>query len=192
MSGFCILILISVVLCEINIDIDQIILVWFLFIIECVGLGKYVFNDWCWWVDGIFNLDFVFNQVYNVGCSFLLVGCNFGCGFLCEYVLWVLIDLGLCVIVSSEIVDIFCGNVLKNGLLLIVLDEVDVQMLMQCFDDILIIDIVVCVLCMFDGCVYFFLLDGFLQICLLEGVDQLGYLLGCIFEIECYESEYVC
>lgn len=48
MIGFCILILVSVVLCQINIDIDQIILVWFLFIIECVGLGCNVFNDWCW------------------------------------------------------------------------------------------------------------------------------------------------
>jgi len=107
-----------------------------------------------------------------------------------EGVPWALTDLGLRAIVSSEIADIFRGNSLKNGLLPIVLDEADVQTLMQRPDDALTIDVAARELRTPDGRVYTFPLDGFSQTCLLEGVDQLGYLLGRTPDIERYESEH--
>ncbi len=79
---------------------------------------------------------------------------------------------------------------MKNGLLPIVLDEADVQALMQRPDDELTIDVASRELRTPDGRVYSFPLDGFSQTCLLEGVDQLGYLLGRVPEIERYESEH--
>ena len=80
------------------------------------------------------------------------------------------------------------GNSLKNGLLPIVLDEADVQELMQHPDDELTIDVAARELRTPAGKVYAFPLDGFSQTCLLEGVDQLGWLLGRVDEIERYEA----
>ena len=120
----------------------------------------------------------------------LVAGRNFGCGSSREHAPWALADLGLRAIVSSEIADIFRGNALKNGLLPIVLDEADVQTLMQRPDDALTVDVAARELRTPDGRVYTFPLDGFSQTCLLEGVDQLGYLLGRTPDIERYESEH--
>ncbi|PZU19858.1 MAG: 3-isopropylmalate dehydratase small subunit, partial [Stenotrophomonas sp.] len=96
--------------------------------------------------------------------------------------------LGLQAIVSSEIADIFRNNSLKNGLLPIVLDEADVQELMQNPDDELTVDVAARELRTSSGKAYRFPLDGFSQTCLLEGVDQLGWLLGRVDEIERYEA----
>ena len=190
MSGFRTLTSTSVVLRETNIDTDQIIPARFLSTTERAGLGKHAFNDWRWRADGTPNPDFAFNQAHNAGRSLLLAGRNFGCGSSREHAPWALTDLGLRAIVSSEIADIFRGNALKNGLLPIVLDEADVQTLMQRPDDTLTIDIAARALRTPDGRIYPFPLDGFSQTCLLEGVDQLGYLLGRTSEIERYESEH--
>jgi len=190
MSGFRTLTSTSVVLRETNIDTDQIIPARFLSTTERVGLGKHAFNDWRWQSEGVPNPAFPFNQPCNAGRSILLAGRNFGCGSSREHAPWALTDLGLRAIVSSEIADIFRGNSLKNGLLPIVLDEADVQTLMQRPDDALTIDVAARELRTPDGRVYAFPLDGFSQTCLLEGVDQLGYLLGRTPDIERYESEH--
>lgn len=190
MSGFRTLTSTSVVLRETNIDTDQIIPARFLSTTERVGLGKHAFNDWRWQSEGVPNPAFPFNQPRNAGRSILLAGRNFGCGSSREHAPWALTDLGLRAIVSSEIADIFRGNSLKNGLLPIVLDEADVQTLMQRPDDALTIDVAARELRTPDGRVYAFPLDGFSQTCLLEGVDQLGYLLGRTPDIERYESEH--
>ncbi len=166
------------VLRQTNIDTDQIIPARFLSTTERAGLGRNAFNDWRWQADGSPVADFAFNQPHNAGRSILLAGRNFGCGSSREHAPWALTDLGLRAIVSSEIADIFRGNSLKNGLLPIVLDEADVQALMQRPDDELTIDVAARELRTPDGRVYSFPLDGFSQTCLLEGVDQLGYLLG--------------
>ena len=190
MSGFRTLTSTSVVLRETNIDTDQIIPARFLSTTERVGLGKHAFNDWRWQSEGVPNPAFAFNQPHNTGRSILLAGRNFGCGSSREHAPWALTDLGLRAIVSSEIADIFRGNSLKNGLLPIVLDEADVQTLMQRPDDALTIDVAARELRTPDGRVYPCPLDGFSQTCLLEGVDQLGYLLGRTPDIERYESEH--
>jgi len=178
----------SVVLRQTNIDTDQIIPARFLSTTERAGLGKNAFNDWRWQADGSPNPEFAFNQPENAGRSILLAGRNFGCGSSREHAPWALTDLGLRAIVSSEIADIFRGNSLKNGLLPIVLEEADVQELMQHPDDELTVDVAARELRTSSGKAYAFPLDGFSQTCLLEGVDQLGWLLGRVPEIEAYES----
>jgi len=178
----------SVVLRQTNIDTDQIIPARFLSTTERAGLGKNAFNDWRWQADGSPNADFAFNQPHNQGRAILLAGRNFGCGSSREHAPWALTDLGLQAIVSSEIADIFRGNSLKNGLLPIVLDEADVQALMQNPDDELTVDVAARELRTSSGKTYTFPLDGFSQTCLLEGVDQLGWLLGRVDEIERYEA----
>ena len=190
MRGFRTLTSASVVLRQTNIDTDQIIPARFLSTTERSGLGRHAFHDWRWHSDGAPVTSFPFNQPQSAGRRILLAGRNFGCGSSREHAPWALADLGLRAIVSSEIADIFRGNALKNGLLPIVLDEADVQALMARPDDALTIDIAMRELRTPDGRAYPFPLDGFSQTCLLEGVDQLGYLLARVPEIERHESEH--
>ena len=190
MAGFAALTSASVVLRQTNIDTDQIIPARFLSTTERAGLGRNAFNDWRWQADGTPNPEFAFNQPHNAGRQILLAGRNFGCGSSREHAPWALTDLGLRAIVSSEIADIFRNNSLKNGLLPIVLAEADVQTLMQRPDDALTVDVAARELRTPDGRVYAFPLDEFSQTCLLEGVDELGYLLLRQPEIERYEAAH--
>lgn len=192
MAGFRTLTSASVVLRQTNIDTDQIIPARFLSTTERAGLGKHAFNDWRWQADGSPNPHFAFNQPQNQGRSILLAGRNFGCGSSREHAPWALADLGLRAIVSSEIADIFRGNALKNGLLPIVLDEADVQALMEAPDQALTIDVAARQVRTASGRTYSFPLDGFSQACLLEGVDQLGWLLGRTDAITEYERQHNC
>ena len=178
----------SVVLRQTNIDTDQIIPARFLSTTERAGLGRNAFNDWRWQADGSPNPAFPFNQPENAGRRILLAGTNFGCGSSREHAPWALTDLGLRAIVSSEIADIFRNNSLKNGLLPVVLAEADVQALMERPDDELTIDVAARELRTPDGRVHTFPLDAFAQTCLLEGVDEMGYLLARQADIEHYEE----
>ncbi len=187
MAGFTTVSSRSVVLRQTNIDTDQIIPARFLSTTERVGLGKHAFNDWRWQADGSPNAEFPFNQPANQGRGILLAGRNFGCGSSREHAPWALTDLGLRAIVSSEIADIFRNNSLKNGLVPIVLAEDDVQVLMQRPDDELTVDVAARELRTPDGRVYAFPLDAFAQTCLIEGVDEMGYLLARGAEISQYE-----
>ncbi|KAB7780908.1 3-isopropylmalate dehydratase small subunit [Xanthomonas sp. LMG 12460] len=190
MAGFATLTSRSVVLRQTNIDTDQIIPARFLSTTERAGLGRHAFNDWRWQADGTPNPEFAFNQAHNAGRHILLAGRNFGCGSSREHAPWALTDLGLRAIVSSEIADIFRNNSLKNGLLPIVLAEDDVQTLMQRPDDELTVDVAARELRTPDGRVYAFPLDAFSQTCLLEGVDEMGYLLLRQPDIERYEATH--
>ena len=178
----------SVVLAQTNIDTDQIIPARFLSTTERAGLGKNAFNDWRWQADGSPNPAFPFNQAENAGRQILLAGRNFGCGSSREHAPWALTDLGLRAIVSSEIADIFRNNSLKNGLVPVVLPEATVQALMQRPDDELVVDVAAKVLRTPDGATHSFPLDAFAQTCLLQGVDELGYLLARHPDIEHYEA----
>ena len=188
MTAFAALTSRSVVLRQSNIDTDQIIPARFLSTTERAGLGKHAFNDWRWQADGSPNPEFAFNQPQNAGRQILLAGANFGCGSSREHAPWALTDLGLRAIVSSEIADIFRNNSLKNGLLPIVLDEAIVQSLMQHPDDELTVDIEARELRTPAGDVHPFPLDAFARTCLMEGVDELGYLLLRDPQIKQYEE----
>ncbi|WP_368564398.1 3-isopropylmalate dehydratase small subunit [Pseudoxanthomonas sp. UTMC 1351] len=188
MSGFKALKSKSVVLRETNIDTDQIIPARFLSTTERTGLGKHAFNDWRWQADGSPNPVFPFNQPENAGRNILLAGRNFGCGSSREHAPWALTDLGLRAVISSEIADIFRNNSLKNGLLPIVLEEEIVQSLMARPDDELVVDIATRELRAPDGSIFTFPLDSFAQTCLIEGVDEMGYLLARHSDIATYEA----
>ena len=167
----------TIVLRERNIDTDQIIPARFLTTTERNGLGRFAFNDWRGLPDGSPNPDFPFNLAENACARILVAGRNFGCGSSREHAPWALLDLGLRAVVSSEIADIFRSNALKNGLLPIVLEDAVVDELLAQPGIQLRIDIAARTLALPDGRSFAFPLDAFAQTCLLEGVDQLGYLL---------------
>ncbi len=167
----------TVVLRERNIDTDQIIPARFLTTTQREGLGAHAFHDWRQLPDGSPDPEFPFNREENAGAQVLVAGRNFGCGSSREHAPWALLDLGLRAVVSSQIADIFRSNALKNGLLPVVLDEDIVDELLAQPGIELAIDIASRTVALPDGRSVGFPLDAFAQTCLLEGVDQLGYLL---------------
>lgn len=167
----------TVVLRERNIDTDQIIPARFLTTTERKGLGKHAFSDWRTLPDGSPDPDFPFNRPENIGARILVAGRNFGCGSSREHAPWALADLGVRAVISSEIADIFRSNALKNGLVPIVLDEPVVDELIDRPGIELQIDIASQTVTLPGGTRVRFPLDAFARTCLLEGVDQLGYLL---------------
>jgi 3-isopropylmalate/(R)-2-methylmalate dehydratase small subunit len=167
----------TVVLHGRNIDTDQIIPARFLTTTEREGLGRFAFNDWRTLPDGTPNPEFPFNRAENNGASILVAGRNFGCGSSREHAPWALLDLGLRAVISAQIADIFRSNALRNGLLPIVLYETVVDELLANPGRELHIDIAARRVTFPDGRAFCFPLDAFAQTCLLEGVDELGYLL---------------
>ncbi|HEY0505511.1 MAG TPA: 3-isopropylmalate dehydratase small subunit [Lysobacter sp.] len=167
----------TVVLRERNIDTDQIIPARFLTTTQRKGLGKHAFNDWRQLDDGSPNPEFPFNRAENIGARILVAGRNFGCGSSREHAPWALTDLGLRAVISAEIADIFRSNALKNGLIPVVLEEAVVNALLDRPGVELRIDVARRSVTLPDGSSVRFPLDAFAQTCLLEGVDQLGYLL---------------
>ncbi len=187
-GGFSEIVSRTVVLSERNIDTDQIIPARFLTTTERKGLGRFAFNDWRYLADGSPNPGFAFNRPENAGAAILVAGRNFGCGSSREHAPWALADLGLRAVVSSEIADIFRSNALKNGLLPIVVEQALLDELLQRPGIELRIDLRERRLHLPDGRSAQFPLDAFAQTCLLEGVDQLGYLLRQHEAIALYEQ----
>ena len=171
-----------------NIDTDQIIPARFLTTTERKGLGRFAFNDWRYLADGSPNPEFALNRPENAGAAILVAGRNFGCGSSREHAPWALADFGLRAVISSEIADIFRSNALKNGLLPIVLDEAVVDELLDEPGIELSVDVAARSVALPDGRRFEFPLDAFAQTCLLQGVDQLGYLLKQRPAIERFEA----
>ena len=180
----------TVVLRERNIDTDQIIPARFLTTTERTGIGRHAFSDWRSLADGSPDPDFPFNRPENAGAQVLVAGRNFGCGSSREHAPWALVDLGLRAVVSSEIADIFRSNALKNGLLPVVLDAEIVDELLDAPGITLSIDIAARRVTLPDGRAFAFPLDAFARTCLLEGVDQLGYLLKQADAIAAFEQRH--
>ncbi|MEO8671446.1 MAG: 3-isopropylmalate dehydratase small subunit [Tahibacter sp.] len=178
----------SAVLAHENIDTDRIIPARFLTTTQRAGLGRYAFNDWRYRQDGSDNPDFELNQAASRGCEILVAGRNFGCGSSREHAPWALLDFGLRAVLSSEIADIFRNNALKNGLLAIVLSEAEHRYLLAHPGIELAIDIAAGSIELPDGGRFGFELDPFAKHCLLEGVDQLGFLLKLDAEISQFEQ----
>lgn len=178
----------TVVLPQANIDTDQIIPARFLTTTERKGLGRFAFNDWRTLADGSPNPAFPFNQPETRGAAILVAGRNFGCGSSREHAPWALTDLGLRAVISSEIADIFRSNALKNGLLPVVVPQDVLDELLAQPGIELRIDVRAKTLHLPDGRSVAFPIDAFAQTCLLEGVDQLGYLLKQAPAIERFES----
>jgi len=188
MAGFNELVSRTVVLRERNIDTDQIIPARYLTTTERKGLGRFAFADWRSLPDGSPDPDFPFNRQENADARILVAGRNFGCGSSREHAPWALTDLGLRAVVSSEIADIFRSNALKNGLLPVVVVQALLDELLDAPGIELRIDLHDCRLHLPDGRSVEFPLDAFARTCLVEGVDQLGYLLRQAEAIAAYES----
>jgi 3-isopropylmalate/(R)-2-methylmalate dehydratase small subunit len=177
------------VLVDENIDTDRIIPARFLTTTERSGLGKYCFQDWRYVQDGGDNPDFPLNKPEARGCSILVAGRNFGCGSSREHAPWALLDYGIQAVLCSEIADIFRGNALKNGLLAIVLDEAEHRWLLKNPGIELSIDVREQAIELPDGGRIRFQLEAFARHCLLNGVDQLGFLLQQNNAITHYEQQ---
>jgi 3-isopropylmalate/(R)-2-methylmalate dehydratase small subunit len=172
-----------------NIDTDRIIPARFLTTTERSGLGKFAFNDWRYQADGSDNPDFPLNKSETKGCAILVAGHNFGCGSSREHAPWALLDFGLQAVISSEIADIFRSNSLKNGLLTIVLPAEAHKQLLEQPGIELSIDVREQLVTLPDGSRIGFELEPFAKHCLLNGVDQLGYLLQQSDAISAYEHQ---
>ena len=190
MSGLTQLTSRTVVLRERNIDTDQIIPARFLTTTQRKGLGRFAFNDWRSLADGSPNPEFPFNRAENSDARILVAGRNFGCGSSREHAPWALVDLGLRAVISSEIADIFRSNALKNGLLPVVVPQDVLDGLLEQPGIVLRIDVRTRSLHLPDGSALQFPLDAFAQTCLLQGVDQLGYLLDQAPAIQTYENAH--
>ena len=167
----------TAVLTDENIDTDRIIPARFLTTTVREGLGKLCFNDWRYQSDGSDNPAFPLNQPQSQGCSILVAGRNFGCGSSREHAPWALLDYGIKAVLCSEIADIFRNNALKNGLPAIVIAEAQHRWLLDNPGVELTIDVQAQTITLPDGSHVAFTLEPFARHCLLNGVDQLGFLL---------------
>jgi 3-isopropylmalate/(R)-2-methylmalate dehydratase small subunit len=180
----------TVVMPSSNIDTDQIIPARFLTTTTRDGLGEALFADLRRDHAGVPRPDFVLNRPGSQGCSVLVAGRNFGCGSSREHAPWSLLDYGFRAVVSSEIADIFRSNSLKNGLLPLVVDEATHAFLLANPGIEVEIDLPATTLRMPGGREARFPVEPFARYCLMNGVDELGYLLSRAAEIDAFERRH--
>jgi 3-isopropylmalate/(R)-2-methylmalate dehydratase small subunit len=171
-----------------DVDTDQIIPARFLTTTSREGLGEHLFQDWRYRADGSENPDFVLNRPESLGCEVLVAGRNFGCGSSREHAPWAILDYGLRAVISTEIADIFRSNSLKNGLLPIVVDEQAHRWLLDNPGADVSIDVEQSTLSWPGGEPLAYPIDDFARYCLLEGIDQLGFLQQHEDEIKQFEE----
>jgi 3-isopropylmalate/(R)-2-methylmalate dehydratase small subunit len=171
-----------------NIDTDQIIPARFLTTTTREGLGTALFADWRYGADGRPNPEFVLNRPEAQGCRVLVAGRNIGCGSSREHAPWALLDFGFRAVISTEIADIFRSNSLKNGLLPVVVDEATHAWLVAHPGAEVEIDLPATTLRLPDGRAVTFPVEAFARYCLMNGVDELGYLLKQADAIAAYEQ----
>ncbi|MCX7054587.1 MAG: 3-isopropylmalate dehydratase small subunit [Proteobacteria bacterium] len=177
----------TVVMPSTNIDTDQIIPARFLTTTVREGLGVSLFADWRYDQNGLPKPDFVLNQPAAKGCQVLVAGRNIGCGSSREHAPWALLDFGIRVVISTEIADIFRNNSLKNGLLPVVVDAATHEWLLANPGVEVEVDLPACTLRLAEGRAVQFPLESFSRYCLINGIDELGYLLSKMDAIERYE-----
>ena len=171
-----------------NVDTDQIIPARFLKTISKEGLGDQLFYDWRYDASGAPKPDFILNTEAAKGAKVLVAGDNFGCGSSREHAPWALTQFGFKAVISTSFADIFKGNSLKNGLLPIVVAPDIHSKLLQSSGATVTIDLGAQTLTLPDGAVVEFPIDAFSKHCLLEGVDELGYILKQDAVITAYEA----
>ena len=175
-----------------NVDTDQIIPARFLKTTDSTGLGDALFADWRYDENGAPRSDFVLNRPEARGAQILVAGHNFGCGSSREHASWALRGYGFRAVVSTRFADIFHSNALKNGLLPVTISS-DVHERLVGWPangnrPVLGIDVASETLTLPDGTAVRFPIDSFAKHCLLEGVDEFGYLLNAGPEIAAYEE----
>ena len=178
----------TVVMPSTNIDTDQIIPGRFLTTTTKEGLGLQLFADWRYDAAGQPKPDFILNKPEASGCEILVAGRNIGCGSSREHAPWALCDYGFRAVISTEIADIFRNNSLKNGLLPIVVDQASHDWLIAHPGAELEIDLEAQQVRMPEGRSATFTIEPFARYCLLNGVDELGFLLSKDADIARYEA----
>ena len=174
-----------------DIDTDQIIPARFLKATDKNGMGDNLFADWRYNANGSPKTDFILNKDESKGAQILLAGDNFGCGSSREHAPWALTAFGFRAVISTSFADIFRNNSLKNGLIPIILDEATHKMLFDYLEEVpnaeFTVDLASQTLSFENGSVQF-PIDPFNKTCLLNGVDELGYIIGFEKDIAAYEQ----
>ena len=171
-----------------NVDTDQIIPARFLKVTSKVGIGAHLFADWRYDGAGQEKSDFILNKPEAKGAAVLVAGDNFGCGSSREHAPWALYDYGFRAIVSTSIADIFKSNSLKNGLLPIVVDKATHAKLLAKPGMDVTVSLEKQTLSLTDGTSVKFDIDPFARYCLMNGQDELDFLLAQKEEIARYEA----
>jgi len=176
-----------------NIDTDQIIPARFLKTISKVGLGDSLFCDWRYDESGKPRPDFILNKPEGHAAQVLLAGDNFGCGSSREHAPWALTQYGFRAVISTSFADIFKGNAVKNSLLPIVVPrDAHIALFQAVAKDpaaTVTVDLAQQKLTLPDGSQVSFPVDPFARYCMLEGVDELGYILKQESAIAAYEAQ---
>jgi 3-isopropylmalate/(R)-2-methylmalate dehydratase small subunit len=184
----------AVLLVADDVDTDQIIPARFLKVTGRDGLGDALFADWRYDADGRTRADFPLNAPNARSARVLVAGRNFGCGSSREHAAWAIVGFGFRAVVATSFADIFRANALKNGLLPVALPADGyaqlIAMLRRDAETRLGIDLATMSLSLPDGSTWRFPIDPFARRCLLDGVDQLGYLLAADSEIASFERHH--
>ncbi|GAB4527317.1 MAG: 3-isopropylmalate dehydratase small subunit [Anaerolineae bacterium] len=177
-----------------NVDTDQIIPARFLKTTNKVGLGDSLFADWRYDANGNPRPDCPLNWPQYQGAQILVAGDNFGCGSSREHAPWALLGYGFRAVISTRFADIFRNNALKNGLLPITVDAETLRQLFSLIEEdpttTVTVDLASQTVTLPDGRAVSFPLDAFAKHCLLNGVDQLGYLIEQLPQVEAYEAAH--
>lgn len=178
-----------------NVDTDQIIPARFLTAVTKEGMGDGLFSSWRYNADGSLKPDFVLNKEEYKGADILIAGRNFGSGSSREHAVWALTEYGFRAVITPGYADIFYNNSLKNGLLPVPLPEETVNMLLDLVEEDpetqITVDLESQTVSLADGQTHSFDIDPFRKICLLEGLDDLGYILSKAEAIEAHEAKPV-
>ncbi len=186
-----------------NIDTDQIIPARFLKVTDKDGLGKVAFCDWRYEGtvenvaaadDATPRVDFVINDPAYAGAAILVAGHNFGSGSSREHAPWSLMGYGFRAVIARSFADIFRNNALKNGLLPIIVDDATHKNLLDLIEEAPNAEITISLpdqtVTLPDDSTFEFPIDGFSRKCLLEGIDQLGYLMSFTDQVTAYEEAH--
>jgi 3-isopropylmalate/(R)-2-methylmalate dehydratase small subunit len=174
-----------------DIDTDQIIPAQFLKVTDKNGLADALFYNWRYNDDKSPKMDFVLNKPESQGAQILLAGDNFGCGSSREHAPWALAAWGIRAVISTSFADIFRSNSLKNGLIPITVDEATHKLLFDLAEEAPRADLTVDLAAQtvsYPGGSFTFPIDPFNKTCLLNGVDELGYIMGFESDISNYEA----
>jgi len=177
-----------------DIDTDQIIPARFLKTVNRIGLGDQLFFDWRYLADGSPNPEFILNRPEMAGRQVLLAGDNFGCGSSREHAPWALMAWGIRAVISSSFADIFRANALKNGLLPIAVSPLDLARIFSLPEAdpaaAVKVDLEAQELRLPGGASIAFEVDAFARRMILDGTDELGYLLSREAELAAYEAAH--
>jgi 3-isopropylmalate/(R)-2-methylmalate dehydratase small subunit len=181
---------ISVSLPFANIDTDQITPAMYLKGTEKKGLGKVLFAHWRYNPDGTPKPDFPLNKPGARGASILVAGDNYGCGSSREHAPWAMADYGLRAVITTSFADIHRNNLLKNGIIPIVVDPATHPECLAAGEKNLVfeVDLPNQTLRLPSGKAANFPIDSFSKRCLVQGIDELGYLLSHAGAVAAYEK----